>query len=982
MSLNLIKLIIISLITFSTYAQTQDGIEINKNSNDGYLFKEKNDRWLKLINLINQEIQTIKSNIYTSPELKHRLFELFTEKIKLIKEKENQNFLSAGNGLITKKGRDAFFKNSFEQYKTAQQYGILIIKENPDYKKNNEILYALAINSRDFGDGNDTEKYLKKSIATSLGQDKILKNAKTALAEFYYNNKKYSEAINYYQDIIKDKDSEWYGKHLYNASWCYLKERNFKKALELINISFETTKIKKYVSMKEQILNAISIFFVQADSTKEAIQFFNHNTTPSAPHLLILAQASMSKNNFSITNEILKSALEDTQKRNDYNLEMKVRIAQLDIYKESKKDELFFETSIKIHEINKKHQVNNEDLNAAINRIKEVAGFMQISLVKDKTKEEINYKKDDFNKIIKYFDILSNLDKTNTSQYRYYQGETCLSVHDYQNSVKFYTRSILNSKKNKKINENTKKSIEALLATLDLTKLPTKSQNEYTIFALKNYILFYPLSDKSQTIYQRLFNKYFELNDLKRAVNIFLVYKYYYPKDEAIHREMLTQILNSYIKSKNTNKIAFWVGKIEKGYLNFKNDYIESSLAVLGGLLFEKYQSLEKKGLLTEAQRGYESIYESKKYPIRIKAEAAYAVAGLLLGKNKGNESHAWLIRSLDLYSENDLLKILPSILSMTKEFRLLQRIDLSQNAANIIFKKFCFQDYETKEKYYELLISNSYLEDEALKSIIKNENENSKCNLKKSFIEEMELLSLGKIIILDNFEDAISYFKIHHKNEYFAIIMSKYLKFKFWQSDLTDKSKMIVTLKELNQLEPKLNVSQILDNYEKITELKDKIDSLKFLFTQFEKFDEDKYNSELEQFFAIIASVNKEAVQISLNGSPEAIIYIQQLLTLPYLSLSESIKNFTPRGVDSKYLDGFKLGMRQILESLSAKVLQIEREKKTFLEKNNFFFEVQKYAKFENVREIKKENLQKSFDTYSASYYTNSLDITKGLKK
>ena len=58
-----------------------------------------------------------------------------------------------------------------------------------------EIYYALAINSRDYGTASDTERFLKLAIANSTGESKTMYNAKTALAEYYYNNKRYHEAV-------------------------------------------------------------------------------------------------------------------------------------------------------------------------------------------------------------------------------------------------------------------------------------------------------------------------------------------------------------------------------------------------------------------------------------------------------------------------------------------------------------------------------------------------------------------------------------------------------------------------------------------------------------------------------------------------------------------------------------------------------------------------------------------------------------------
>ena len=184
------------------------------------LSKDSADKWSKLMNLINKEIQTIKNNKYSGPELKHRLFELYSEKIKLIKEKENLTLLKADPKKVASAGKESYFKFSREQYMTAQKYALSLIAQYPQYDRISEIYYALAINSRDYGTSQETEQFLKLSIKTSKAESKTMYNAKTALAEYYYNNKRYNEAVSYYVDVLKNNNDEWYGKHLYNASWC------------------------------------------------------------------------------------------------------------------------------------------------------------------------------------------------------------------------------------------------------------------------------------------------------------------------------------------------------------------------------------------------------------------------------------------------------------------------------------------------------------------------------------------------------------------------------------------------------------------------------------------------------------------------------------------------------------------------------------------------------------------------------------------
>lgn len=956
-------LLLITLLTanIAFAAGTLDPVAAN---NQGF----DQERWKKLMVLIDSEIKTIKGNRYSGPELKHRMFELYSEKIKLIKEKENLNLIKSDASVVQKNGKESFFKASQNQYKTAQSYALSIISQYPKYNKISEIYYALAINSRDYGTSADTERFLKLAISNSSTESKTMYNAKTALAEYYYNNKRYHEAVTYYSDVLKTNEDEWFGKHLYNAAWCHLKERNFKRALELMKLSHETTKNKKYVSMKEQVYAAIGIFFVQADLPYEGVEFFETNTNPSAPHLLGLALSSMNKSNFSITDEILKSALKDTKKRKDPNGEMKVRLTQLDVYRESKKDDEYFVTANAILDLHKKNKLDKDDLFMAQNKIKEVSGFMQINLIKDKSKDPVIFSKDDYKKIMRYFDILASLDRPNKKMYRYYQGETALSTQDYQTALKYYVRSVMNSKMTKDGTEPTRKALEAMLTTMEYAKLPKAKEDEYTIFAFKNFVIFYPQSDKSQAIYQKLFNKYFELNRIKKAVNTLMVYKHYYKADDNIHREMLTQILDSYIKEKNTDKLAFWIGKIEKGYLNFSPDYIQNSIAVLGGLLFNKYQALEKKGQIKEAMKGYESIYDSKQYPKRTKAEAAYAISALSLEQNKSKESYKWLKKSLDLYENKDLMKVTGSLFVLAKGYRLLQNFETSNEVALLTARRFCRDLYKNKEDFYQLINENTIIHKMNVASLIKVEEEFKKCDLSEKLITRTQTENMERLIFADKYQDVIAYFKANATNPSLIKMMDKYMKYKFYQNPEA-------TQKDLIALQSSLDLTANMTQYSNVAEFVKKANEMKFIFTEEEKFNEEKFNQELEQYFAIIGELNNEAITLSKQSGPEEVIMIRNILSKPYFSLVKVVRNFAPKGVDERYLEGFKQGMRQITESLLAKGLQVDREKMAFLEKNNYFFEVQKNVIF---GEEKKNSLEKALNFHSAILFSNTLDIGK----
>jgi hypothetical protein len=933
-------------------------------------------KWETLMGLINQEIQTINSTKVSGPELRHRLFELYSEKIKLIKEKENNIFLKADPKRIAEKGKDYFFKSSIEQYQNAQSYGLSIVKDYPKYERNNEIYYALAVNTRDYGTGKDSEKFLLLSLKSGAKDTRISYNAKVGLAEYYYNEKKYNEANMYYEDILKVTSDEWFAKHLYNSAWCHLKERNFKKALTLIKDSYTVATKKQNEAIRAQVFSAIGIFFVQADATLEGVDFYKKNVHPSSNYLMTLAKSARSKNDFGLTDSVYKVALESATTEKDTEQEIKIRLELLEFYRENKKTDLFVNAVADLVAINKKHKISTDNIIAISNKIKELAGFMQVNLVKDKLQEVIVFNKEDYQKIIKLFNYLGSLDKDNKSLYRYYQGETAFSVADFKSANKFYVRSIMIQKRNKKATPQTIKTLDSLLTSIELSKLPKLEEEKLTIFALKNFIIFYPKSDRSQKIYQKLFSKYYQIKQYKRATNIALVYHDQYPKDEMIHKEMMTQILDTYIKTKDIVPLTTWVNIIDKGFLNFPNEFVQNSIAILGSLLFEKNQALEKNKQLKEARTGYEAIYDSKFYPQKIKSEAAYAMASVYTQENKSNESLKWFKKSMEKYPEKDLIKTTDNIYNLAMNHRLLQDFESSSEIANITLKRFCDSQFLKKDEFYELIMTNATIENESISDLNKLEKEFSPCKINEKMISQIQTEILLTLVNTDNYKNIFKYINGRELNESSVKIVRSYLQIKFWQNQSTEK--VVEDFKILAVKYPALNLQKLLAEYESLQAYKEKLANVKFIFSAEDKFNDEKYNSELEQYLAIVNDLTNDGIKLANASSTEVAIEIQNLLPPPYKALQNAILKFRPKGVDEKYLKGFLLGMRQISESLTAKVLQFDKEKSLFFDKNHFFFEVKNHA----TLGTEKMNVDQTLDFHSAILHSHTVELNAEKKQ
>jgi hypothetical protein len=250
--------------------------------------------------------------------------------------------------------------------------------------------------------------------------------------------------------------------------------------------------------------------------------------------------------------------------------------------------------------------------------------------------------------------------------------------------------------------------------------------------------------------------------------------------------------------------------------------------------------------------------------------------------------------------------------------------------------------------------------------NLLSVESEFKKCDLNEKLITKTQTENMERLIYADKYQDILSYFKANSTNPSLVRMVEKYMKYKFYQNP-TAIEKDIVALQPLMDLTPSLT------HYQHVQDFVKKLEEQKFVFTEEEKFNEEKFNSELEQYFAMIGEVNNEAIALSKLSGPEEVIMIRKVLGKPYFSLVTAVKNYIPKGVDQAYLDGFKNGMRQITESLVSKGLQVDREKVAFLEKNNYFFEIQKN---DIIGVEKNSSLEKALNFHSALLFSNTLDV------
>ena len=140
------------------------------------------------------------------------------------------------------------------------------------------IYYTLALNSRDFSYDENELKYLRSALDNSNGQQNVNFLARTSLAEYYYNNKKWKSAIYQYDIVLTNKDDEWYTKSLLNYGWCKLKNQEFNTAINSLEKSFKLSNSEYYVDVQEQAMAGLVSFYVLGKEIDRGIAFIKKHS--------------------------------------------------------------------------------------------------------------------------------------------------------------------------------------------------------------------------------------------------------------------------------------------------------------------------------------------------------------------------------------------------------------------------------------------------------------------------------------------------------------------------------------------------------------------------------------------------------------------------------------------------------------------------------------------------------------------------------
>jgi tetratricopeptide (TPR) repeat protein len=905
----------------------------------------------KLIsNFIDQEIKLLEDLKQKNINNLIRLLELYSERLGHLKSKEDQIFIEARN--LTK---TQAYQKTTKEHERIQHFGHQIIKNHPRHHRLGEIYYTLAVNARDFNQGIKTEFLFQKAIQTSK-DNTIHYNAKSALADYYYNEKKYKQAIPLYQWSIKNAQDEWKTKNMYNLSWCYLKTNQLKLALDTQLESYELSSLPGHIDITAQALNSLPHFFVMADRSKEGLQFFLNNHSNASEAIVKMAKRASKNGEYANALYLLNQATDYYQNKKDFYNLIEIKNYLLVFYREHKNDEAHYVTANELAKLSTEYRFNPTQKDSSIEEIKSFAGLKQAYLKKNVKKQN----KALVDRIISYFDILITLDSTQKSRFQYFQAETHLSQNNKLNAFNYYQQALENISSGQIKHTETKDDIEltskifqGLLFIVDNLNQNAPRFNQIMEYTYKQHIKLLPSNIKNIAIFNKLIAYYLTNKNFIQAETYLAKFSENHPSELSSQQSFARILIDHYIKTEETEAITTWVNQLKHKYLAFKASEIKKIEVILSRIMMKRGDQLEDTNQEKLAIELYEKIYSRPDYPTNLKADAALKLSVVYLKKSNNDKLSFWLEKAYDLFDQQQLKLNQEKITAIIDQLILKQEISTAYSLSKSILESACSKNTWLANSLFETNLSLAVLNNDIMQ--IKKLGIDFKCQqlTKNNFKQHLNDFS-HKIMVSNKIEMQLELLKSFDfysdfisANLYASLI--NLTRSYITRTDFSQALKLIKTYNqylkrdELNKLSQTIN--QYLNNTKSITDFNVQFDLNIFYLAKEKSVNPEAFSQVIDSKFAALNQIKLDHDKIDSNVSLE--LYLASLASYNklYSQLAQSLDKLDLIINDDDLANAFNQYRSDIVSKLNKmaidnqqKTLKMINEKKVTSKLNHLF--------------------------------------------
>ena len=874
------------------------------------------ERRKRILSIVDEELSEVsrlaKQQDYKAPDTLFRMAELNLEKARLFREMENEQYLAIPVKERVRVDKNDYFKRSTSFFTAANSAARTVAKRFPSYSNIGDVYYILAYNYKELGKDKLAQKYFR--LASGKSRDpKITQKSKLALADYYYNDKKYSAAIPLYEASIKKADDKWWTKDAFNLAWSYYRTKRYKDAIALMREVHKKSG-GKYVDMRSQVERDIGIFYVDANQINDAIKFYESLGLNYSEQFITIANAIVAQGRFEQAEKLL-DRIKNIEKNREKRIE--ILLAELNLFEKFNRELKHLQVSRELVGLHEKSPLEKSQFSRLSFQVNKQAAELQKAATSEIYKNVPKTRRAKANQAIAYFDLAARLQPDDKAEKVFFQGETAFAAGTFVKATRIYISAFDHAvkEKNKKIMSQ---SIEGMLSSLGHPRISKKLAEKYYAPVYSRYLSVDTRSERANSIFVKYFNAQFDAGDIAGAEDTLTKFAANFPKDYKTQEGMLAKIMEHYRARKDYNKVKSYVSRINDGEFKVSKKYADALRSLMTKIQIEGVQQSLEKGDKGIALNGYHQIYESPESTPKAKINAAYNLSALYYELGDTGKSYFWSTTALKDMDVDDVTKFADSFLSIASGLFLRQSFAQSADLSYRMLAKLCRENSSNKVVAYKNAVFIA-LANNDLNKALEIKDFGKSCSVPESTIAEVSfevLKDLAKAKRWETYEATLKELETNSKNAPLLIRPYEDLRVQYQTVGNEQEARMIfekqnrfyqqakaqkldIPVEALDLMAERMLYS-VLDKKQKLNQIK-------------LNFPESEFNNAVKTKLQLLDQMTNDVNMIQKVGSGKGIVEAYKHVIEAYESFGNELKAFIPPDKPAEYVASFQKAMAEV---------------------------------------------------------------------
>jgi hypothetical protein len=898
------------------------------------VFAEKfsiDERRKKILEIIDEELTEVNrlagQQDFRVPETILRVSELQLEKGRIWREIENERYLSIAAEQRRSLSKNKYFEKSSDLFVRANVAAERIVDNFPKYKSIGEVYYILAYNNKELAKNEEAKKYFSLAAQKSPKNSKIRSKALLARADYFFNDKKFKEAIPLYEESLNKVDERWWTKDAFNLSWSYYRVKKFDQAINLLKDIHKRSANPKYIDMRSLVERDIGVFYVDAKQVNEAIKFYEGLGLNFSQQFIKIAETIISQGRFSQAESLLDE-VSKKEKRRDQRIELS--IAQLNLFDKYDKIDAHLRVAKELTQYHLEKSLPSEQLSRLIYYVDKKAAELQKTVTSETYKNVEKSRDLKAKQSIAYFELSGKLSPGKRAEKVFYQAETLYSSGKYKQSINYYVEAfdLAKAAGDTKLQS---KCLEGMLSSL----AQENDRNQLDQFYVPVYSRFLTLdtkSDRAHSIYVKLFNSYFSTSNISGAEKTLSDFAQSFPGDFKTQEAMLAKIMEYYRNKKDYAMVKSYVSKINEGQFKVSSKYADALRNLMTKIQIEGVQQSLDKGDKAAALKGYHLIYQNPESTLKAKVNSAYNLAALYHEIGDSDQSYKWASLAIQDMDVSDVSNFSDSFLGIAAGLFLRQKFENSAKLSEKVLSKLCRLNSNNKSVGFKNAAFIS-LSNKDLTKTLEIRDLAKRCDVPDSVLRDVSLELLKDLASekrWEKYEEILLELEVNSKN--FPYLIVPYDELRKQYVNLGDSE----TAKKINDKQNKFYHVSKTQKMDIPVETLDLIASKmmvaiknkkKFIKEIPLKFPEEEFNSAIKRKLQELDSLTTEVSGLQKLGSGRGVVEAYSHVIEAYESFGKDLSLFTPEGKGEDYVKSFKTAMADIYGPLLSNAKRLRKE-------------------------------------------------------